>query len=262
MRFARCMSSAPLRPRSQSPDARPRTSRRLHLGRLWRHPGRRRGTRAGHRRRTTGGSAVCSPSSSVEALTRRSAKPATGKPSHLAKPKSAPAKTPRAAKAEIMTEPRRESFWRQWGLALPLVVFAGLAGLFWFALHGGDPSRLPSALVGKPVPEFTLPPIEGLTAGTMHGVDGFNTADLGSGKPTIVNVWASWCVPVPRGAPVADRARQGAGRPPLRHQLQGRSGGGPAVSWPLWQSLCPRRRRSAQGASPSIGASMACPRPM
>ena len=31
-------------------------------------------------------------------------------------------------------------------------IFAGLAGLFWFALHGGDPSLLPSALIGKTVP--------------------------------------------------------------------------------------------------------------
>ena len=53
-----------------------------------------------------------------------------------------------------------------WGLALPLLVFAALAGLFWYALHGGDPSRLPSALVGKPVPRFTLPPIEGMPGPT------------------------------------------------------------------------------------------------
>jgi cytochrome c biogenesis protein CcmG, thiol:disulfide interchange protein DsbE len=93
-----------------------------------------------------------------------------------------------------MTDTAPKSRWRSWTLALPLVIFAGLAGLFWLALHGGDPSRLPSALIGKPVPKFDLPPIEGLNTGTSS-VDGFDTADLGSGKPTIVNVWASWCVP-------------------------------------------------------------------
>jgi cytochrome c biogenesis protein CcmG/thiol:disulfide interchange protein DsbE len=84
------------------------------------------------------------------------------------------------------------SFWRRWGLALPLLLFVLLSGLFWYALQSGDPSRLPSALVGKTVPAFTLPPIEGLTG---EGSQGFDAADLAKGEPTIVNVWASWCVP-------------------------------------------------------------------
>jgi cytochrome c biogenesis protein CcmG/thiol:disulfide interchange protein DsbE len=91
-----------------------------------------------------------------------------------------------------MTAAAPRSFWQRWGLALPLLIFALLSGLFWYALHSGDPSRLPSALVGKPVPAFTLPPIEGLTG---EGSQGFETADLAKGEPTIVNVWASWCVP-------------------------------------------------------------------
>jgi cytochrome c biogenesis protein CcmG, thiol:disulfide interchange protein DsbE len=91
-----------------------------------------------------------------------------------------------------MTEAAPRSFWQRWGLALPLLIFALLAGLFCFALQSGDPSRLPSALVGKPVPAFTLLPIEGLTG---RGSEGFESADLAKGEPTIVNVWASWCVP-------------------------------------------------------------------
>ena len=87
-----------------------------------------------------------------------------------------------------MTAIAPRSFWQRWGLALPLLIFALLSGLFWYALHSGDPSRLPSALVGKPVPPFTLPPIEGLT-GT--GSQRFETADLAKGEPTIVYVWAS-----------------------------------------------------------------------
>jgi cytochrome c biogenesis protein CcmG, thiol:disulfide interchange protein DsbE len=93
-----------------------------------------------------------------------------------------------------MTEAASKSPWRRWSLALPLVIFAGLAGLFWLSLHSGDPSRLPSALLGKPVPDFTLPPVDGLNADT-GAVGGFDTADLATGEPTIVNVWASWCVP-------------------------------------------------------------------
>ena len=89
-----------------------------------------------------------------------------------------------------MTEAKPRSFWQRWGLALPLLLFALLSGLFWYALHSGDPSRLPSALVGKKVPDFTLPPIDGLA-----DAQGFQASDLATGEPTIVNVWASWCVP-------------------------------------------------------------------
>jgi cytochrome c biogenesis protein CcmG, thiol:disulfide interchange protein DsbE len=83
---------------------------------------------------------------------------------------------------------------RRFGLALPFVIFAALAGLFWYALQGGDPSRLPSALIGKPVPEFTLPPLEGLVSDGGGEVPGFASSDLAQGEPTIVNVFASWCV--------------------------------------------------------------------
>lgn len=81
---------------------------------------------------------------------------------------------------------------RRFGLALPFLLFAVLAGLFWYALFGGDPSRLPSALIGKPVPEFSLPPIEDLLADGAP-VPGFSSLDLAQGQPTVVNVFASWC---------------------------------------------------------------------
>lgn len=71
---------------------------------------------------------------------------------------------------------------------LPLLAFAGLALIFWKGLSG-DPSAVPSALIGKPVPEFTLPAIEGLE------VPGLATADLKKGGVTVVNIWASWCAP-------------------------------------------------------------------
>jgi cytochrome c biogenesis protein CcmG, thiol:disulfide interchange protein DsbE len=84
---------------------------------------------------------------------------------------------------------------RRWGVILPLVIFVGLAGLFWYALHTGDPSRLPSAMIGKPVPQFTLAPLDGLKGKDGAPVQSFSSADLADGKPTIVNVFASWCVP-------------------------------------------------------------------
>lgn len=70
--------------------------------------------------------------------------------------------------------------------ALPVIVFAILGAAFYWGLFNSD-ERLPSVLIGKPVPVFELPPIEGRS-------DGLVTADL-LGQVSIVNVWASWCVP-------------------------------------------------------------------
>jgi len=83
----------------------------------------------------------------------------------------------------------------RWAVALPLIIFAALAGLFLYALRTGDPSKLPSAMIGKPVPEFTLAPLEGLKGSDGAPVQAFSAADLAKGEPTIVNVFASWCVP-------------------------------------------------------------------
>lgn len=75
---------------------------------------------------------------------------------------------------------------RLWAL-VPTAVFL-LIALFWFGL-GGDPSKVPSALIDKPVPETTLPPLQGV------GVPGLEPADFATGKPLLVNVFASWCAP-------------------------------------------------------------------
>jgi cytochrome c biogenesis protein CcmG, thiol:disulfide interchange protein DsbE len=79
-------------------------------------------------------------------------------------------------------------------LLAPLAAFAGMAAVFAVSLQKGDPSRLPSVLVGKPAPVFALPAIEDLKTETS-AVPGFATADLAQGKVSIVNVWASWCTP-------------------------------------------------------------------
>lgn len=83
----------------------------------------------------------------------------------------------------------KQSPRRGWRLAIvPALIFAALAALFWRGLSG-DPSEIPSALIGKEVPNFSLPALEGI------GVPGFDTASLKAGQVTVVNVWASWCVP-------------------------------------------------------------------
>ena len=70
---------------------------------------------------------------------------------------------------------------------LPLAVFALLVVYFAIGLTM-DPKVLPSALIDKPVPEFVLPPIAG-GRGT-----GFSDDDLKGGL-SVVNVFASWCIP-------------------------------------------------------------------
>jgi cytochrome c biogenesis protein CcmG, thiol:disulfide interchange protein DsbE len=84
---------------------------------------------------------------------------------------------------------------RRLGLvALPLIIFGAMAIVFLFALKSGDPSKLPSALIGKRAPVITLPALEELTDGPRV-VPGFATADLAKGQVSVVNFWASWCAP-------------------------------------------------------------------
>jgi len=77
---------------------------------------------------------------------------------------------------------------------LPLILFVALAAVFYSRLGAGDPSELPSVLIGKPVPTFDLPPVAGLMRDGAP-VPGFSSRELAGGGVTLVNVFASWCVP-------------------------------------------------------------------
>jgi cytochrome c biogenesis protein CcmG, thiol:disulfide interchange protein DsbE len=76
---------------------------------------------------------------------------------------------------------------------LPLFTFLALAVLFYFGLHAGDPSRIPSALIGREAPATDLPAVAGLERNGQP-MPGITPADF-KGAVTILNVWASWCVP-------------------------------------------------------------------
>jgi cytochrome c biogenesis protein CcmG/thiol:disulfide interchange protein DsbE len=76
----------------------------------------------------------------------------------------------------------------------PVLVFLALSALFLFQLFAGDPSRVPSALIGRPAPTLEMPPLEGLLRDGAP-VPGFGKADLTAGRMTVVNVFASWCAP-------------------------------------------------------------------
>jgi cytochrome c biogenesis protein CcmG, thiol:disulfide interchange protein DsbE len=95
---------------------------------------------------------------------------------------------------------------RLWLMALPLVAFAALAALFWFGLQAGDPSRIPSALIGRPAPQTALPALDGLVANgsQVPGLD----PKMFQGKVSLVNVWASWCVPCHDEAPLLTQLGQ------------------------------------------------------
>jgi cytochrome c biogenesis protein CcmG/thiol:disulfide interchange protein DsbE len=104
-------------------------------------------------------------------------------------------------------EIQQKSSFRATFFIVPLAVVMALVGLFYFALHAGDPSRLPSALIGKPAPQFSLAPIEGI-AETGKASPGFSTADLAKGEVTLVNVWASWCGPCIQEHPILTRLKK------------------------------------------------------
>lgn len=83
---------------------------------------------------------------------------------------------------------------------VPLAIFLGLAFLFLLRLGAGDISRVPSALIGRPAPQTVLASLPGLER-DGKSVPGIDPADF-IGAVTVLNVWASWCVPCHTEAPL------------------------------------------------------------
>jgi cytochrome c biogenesis protein CcmG, thiol:disulfide interchange protein DsbE len=83
---------------------------------------------------------------------------------------------------------------------LPLGAFLGLAALFFVRLGAGDASRIPSALIGREAPATDLPAVAGLERDGKP-IPGIAATDFKSAV-TVLNVWASWCVPCHDEAPL------------------------------------------------------------
>ncbi|MEE4687799.1 DsbE family thiol:disulfide interchange protein [Pseudomonas alliivorans] len=87
---------------------------------------------------------------------------------------------------------------KRWIMVLPLLVFLGVAAVLFRGLYL-DPAELPSALIDKPFPEFSLREVQSERTLTR--------ADL-LGRPALVNVWATWCIACRVEHPVLNRLAQ------------------------------------------------------
>ncbi|WP_114522053.1 DsbE family thiol:disulfide interchange protein [Altererythrobacter sp. ZODW24] len=83
---------------------------------------------------------------------------------------------------------------RRWYLWLPLVAFIGFVALVTSGLMRPMDREVVSRMVGKPVPEFALKP-------SIPELPGLSSADLQDGKPKLMNIWGSWCLPCIAEAP-------------------------------------------------------------
>ncbi len=95
--------------------------------------------------------------------------------------------------AQQDNKPKSRGVGRYAFALIPLVVFGGIAAtagkmLYDQDFHGKNIAEIPSALIGTKAPSLNLPPLEGSSLPAL-------TDEAVNGKLTLVNVFASWCIP-------------------------------------------------------------------
>jgi cytochrome c biogenesis protein CcmG, thiol:disulfide interchange protein DsbE len=85
----------------------------------------------------------------------------------------------------------------RWILFAPLAIVALLFGMFIYRLNAPEDRMIESRWIDQPMPLFDLPP-------ATAGIAGLKSADLADGRPRLVNIFASWCIPCKAEAPQLD----------------------------------------------------------
>lgn len=92
----------------------------------------------------------------------------------------------------------------RWALWAPLILFVAFLAVVMIQLRAPAEREVASAMIGKPVPQFAL-------RAASADRPGLSLADIKDGKPKLLNIWASWCVPCAAEAPqLAQLRAQGA----------------------------------------------------
>jgi cytochrome c biogenesis protein CcmG, thiol:disulfide interchange protein DsbE len=84
---------------------------------------------------------------------------------------------------------------------LPLAAFAFLAGIFLYGLTEPKDTFVHSHMVGKALPVFKLP-------AATDGIEGLSNTDFADGKPRMLNIFGSWCIPCIAEAPMLEKLKQ------------------------------------------------------
>jgi cytochrome c biogenesis protein CcmG/thiol:disulfide interchange protein DsbE len=90
---------------------------------------------------------------------------------------------------------------RRWAMWLPLALFAAFVALVLVGLYRPADRSIESAMIGKPLPAFELPP-------AVDGQRGLSSSDFATGQPRLLNIFASWCIPCRVEAPQLAALRQ------------------------------------------------------